>query len=551
MAQNTPIPVGTVVQDTYEILAFLGAGGMGSTYKARHIAMGHDVCVKVIHADLLQDSRVLDLFKREATLMRDLSQSGTSDAIVRIETLLRDASGVHYLIMEFIDGKPLSHYIEKGARLAEADVLTLGRRLLEALKEVHGKNIVHRDISPDNIMVPDDTILKAKILDFGVATDVVGTEKSILGDSFAGKISYASPEQLGLFDGQVSAKSDIYSLGLVLLAVAGIEPPGKGSMASAVEMRKTDIRVEHKNLSAKTSRLIEGLLKADPKDRVASLDVVTPPGPAPQPKPAQKKKSLVPLLAGAVVVVAVGTAAFLGLGPGEPEAVEIAQTGAAPDESSVARSDAEQSTPPAPEPEPTAEESAPETPAPADTQPRPAADVPDEPETASAPRDVAAARSAGADIAGPPPAPEQPRADADEEIAALAPSQGAGEPSPAPTPPALIVEPKPDDTPTVRTSPSPPLDPTELARQLIERGGKENTRRAYDVLLAHMSDPTAPQLERAEAAALIGWMFDPKYHTTNTSPFDAPSVEDALKAYRFARKLGITNVQRDISRLAN
>nr|XP_061781267.1 probable serine/threonine-protein kinase Sps1 [Nerophis lumbriciformis] len=270
MAQNDveyTLKNGSVIQDTYEILEPIGQGGMGAAYKAKHIAMGHLVAVKVVNQNLTRDTRTLELFKREANLLRELSQSDPENAIVKIETLLQDSEGTYYLIMEYVDGQPLSFYTKRGAKLRDEDLMSFADRMIKALGTIHSKNIIHRDISPDNIMVPNENILQAKILDFGVATDTVLGEKSIIGDTFAGKLGYASPEQMGLFGGEVTGKSDLYSLGLVLLSTAGLKGPGTADMAAAVEARKQDYDLSDSKLSADARALIEGLLKADPKDR--------------------------------------------------------------------------------------------------------------------------------------------------------------------------------------------------------------------------------------------------------------------------------------------
>ncbi len=90
------------------------------------------------------------------------------------------------------------------------------RRLAGALDAAHRAGVIHRDISSDNVILPDDNPQKAKIIDFGIARSQRTGEGTIIGDGFAGKYNYVSPEQLGLAGGEVTAKSDIYSLGLVL-----------------------------------------------------------------------------------------------------------------------------------------------------------------------------------------------------------------------------------------------------------------------------------------------------------------------------------------------
>lgn len=258
---------GTVIQDSYQITRLLGEGGMGATFTGINLATRHEVAIKVILPQFANHGKAGELFRREANLLRTIQ----NPAIVRFETTLIDKSGHLYLVMEFIPGKPLAHFLDRGARLASLDVLKLGLRIAEGLKAVHALDIVHRDLSPDNIMIPDDNILGAKVIDFGVASDTVGTEKSIIGDSFAGKVSYGAPEQLGIGDHKVSKASDLYSLGLLLMKTAGLVVPGAGQgLAAAIDARRGDLRIpegHEANISPQLKEVLEALLKVSPKDR--------------------------------------------------------------------------------------------------------------------------------------------------------------------------------------------------------------------------------------------------------------------------------------------
>ena len=329
---------GSVIQDSYRVTKLLGEGGMGATFAGENMATGHDVAIKVITPEFARNGKSAELFRREANLLRTVQ----NEAVVRYETTLRDQSGQLYLVMEYIQGRPLSDYLERGARLASKDVLKLAKRLLGGLAAIHKLGIVHRDISPDNIIIPDDDILGAKLIDFGVASDTIGTEKSIIGDTFAGKVSYASPEQLGLGAGKVVAASDVYSLGLVLLRVAGRKVPGAGQgLAQAIDARRSDLQVRGDKISPALSQVLEALLKADPAERPTDpVGLVTKaltadeasddPKPTPQPKPFQdtdtaakpddKTKSgppMVPILAGLAAVALLGGAAWYFMqGPG-------------------------------------------------------------------------------------------------------------------------------------------------------------------------------------------------------------------------------------------
>lgn len=336
---------GDVLQDTYEVVSPLGEGGMAATYEARHRATGHLVAIKVIAAQLAADPLVTDLFRREASLLRTVRH----DAVVSYEGFLQDAQGRLYLIMEYIEGKPLQWYLDQGARLGAEDVRTLGERLGSGLTAIHAKGIVHRDISPDNLILCDDSVERAKIVDFGLASDTIGTDRSILSSSFAGKLTYAAPEQMGLFGGKVSGASDLYALALVLARCSGLPIPRIGSLAEAMETRKVDITFPGSAVPEDLRRRLEACLRADPDARAAdpvaiwsqpppaapattgatappredSVIFDTPPPPLRTPAPATGGGAgRAPILAGLalVAVAALGAGAyFAGLVPGGGE----------------------------------------------------------------------------------------------------------------------------------------------------------------------------------------------------------------------------------------
>ncbi len=258
---------GTIIQDTYRIDSLLGEGGMGATFLGENMAAGHKVAIKVMTPEFAKNKRALELFKRESSLLRTVQ----NDVVVRYETTLQDKSGKLYLVMEYIAGKPLRFFLDKGARLASKDVLKLGERLASGLAAIHKLGIVHRDVAPDNILVPDDDILGAKFIDFGLASDTVGTDKSILGSDFAGKLKYCAPEQLGLFDNNVTPATDVYALGLVLMRTAGLALPGENKGWAAVDDRRENIKIDDPSLSPALRNTLQAMLKADPKDRPTDL----------------------------------------------------------------------------------------------------------------------------------------------------------------------------------------------------------------------------------------------------------------------------------------
>lgn len=258
---------GDIIQDTYRIDRLLGEGGMGATFAGKNLASDHGVAIKVISAQFAGNKKAVDLFKREANLLRSINH----DAIVRYETILQDKQGRLFLVMELLEGLPLSDYFAKGARLSPEDTLHLGRRLASGLDALAAVGTVHRDISPDNIFVPDGEIQKAKLIDFGLASQTVGSDQSILGDTFAGKFSYSAPEQLGQIEAEVSPKSDAYALGLVLMKASGLEVPGEGKGLAAGVARRSDILVPRDKVGHALAELLSSLLRLDPSKRPGPL----------------------------------------------------------------------------------------------------------------------------------------------------------------------------------------------------------------------------------------------------------------------------------------
>jgi len=263
---NPGVPPGTRLNGIYEIDEMIGSGGMGEIYKSHELQTGAAVAIKMLLPDMAENEAALGLFRREAAALHNLPH----DAIVRyflftVEPTLQRP----YLAMEFVDGRSLSDILQKGPLSFETAVKLL-RRVASGLQAAHERGIIHRDVSPDNIIVPGDDVTRAKIIDFGIARMVQVGDPTIIGSGFAGKENYVSPEQVGLFGGDVTPKSDIYSLGLVFYyAITGKRLDMAGSQFQLVEKRR---RVP--DLSPVDSRfrpLLELMLQPDPANRPASI----------------------------------------------------------------------------------------------------------------------------------------------------------------------------------------------------------------------------------------------------------------------------------------
>ncbi|PZU91530.1 MAG: serine/threonine protein kinase [Chelatococcus sp.] len=260
------VAIGTRLNGIYEIESLIGVGGMGEVYRGRAIQTGDAVAIKMIRPDMARDESALALFRREAAALHNLY----NEAIVRYYVFTIDpVTEAPYLAMEFVDGQPLSERIrERPLTLEEADVLR--RRIAPGLHAAHLLGIVHRDISPDNIILPGGNPARAKIIDFGIARSSLLGEGTVIGSGFAGKYNYVSPEQLGLYGGEVTGRSDMYSFGLVLAeALTGKAIDMGGTQVQIVEKRRRvpDLAA----VDARIRPLLARMLAPDPADRAADM----------------------------------------------------------------------------------------------------------------------------------------------------------------------------------------------------------------------------------------------------------------------------------------
>jgi eukaryotic-like serine/threonine-protein kinase len=266
---TTSVPRGTRLNDIYEIDEQIAAGGMGEIYRGHLIETGDAVAIKMIKPELADNESVLALFRKEASALHQLHH----DSIVRYYVFTVDRKiNRPYLAMEFVEGRALSDILrERPLNFEEVD--RLRKRIAAGLQAAHDKGIVHRDISPDNIIMPEEDVRQAKIIDFGIARSTRLGQQTVIGDGFAGKYNYVSPEQLGLFGGNVTNKSDIYSLALVLSeSLLGKAIDMSGSQADVIDKRR-----QVPDLSAIDRRirpLLEHMLQPKPDDRPESMQAI-------------------------------------------------------------------------------------------------------------------------------------------------------------------------------------------------------------------------------------------------------------------------------------
>lgn len=216
---------GKIIAGRYEVESKIGTGGMSDVYKAKDHTLGRYVAIKVLKEEFCEDMNFVTKFRTEAQSAAGLEHPN----IVNIYDV-GSQEGFHYIIMEYVEGITLKTYIEKKGQLNYKETLSIAIQVSRGIQAAHAKNIIHRDIKPQNIMISRDG--KVKVTDFGIARAV--SEHTIHSDVM-GSVHYASPEQAR--NGYVSNRSDIYSLGIVMYEMITGRVPFDGESTVAVAIK--------------------------------------------------------------------------------------------------------------------------------------------------------------------------------------------------------------------------------------------------------------------------------------------------------------------------
>jgi serine/threonine protein kinase len=380
---------------SYRITSVLSVGGMGSVYRAQHELLDRPAAIKLLRPELTENDELVQRFFNEAKAATAIRHPG----IVEVYDFGYTDDGLAYLVMELIDGEPLSKVIAARGRCPELEAAQIARSIASALKAAHAKGIVHRDLKPDNVFLvpdPDGREVRVKVLDFGIAklanpptSDRRRTQTGVL----MGTPKYMAPEQ-AREAGTIDHRADLYSLGCILYELLVGEPPfladGAGEIIAMQLFTEPDPPSRRAPVSAEMDQLVLRLLAKEPSDRpqtaaalmeqlgtiyadavgfssareiVDSKSHARVSGSAhvlhdtipstPSVEMLAPKRSRWPLLlAGAAVMIAAGVVAFFLSRTPEPPAAVVAPPAPAPAPAPEVVESAPEVVPPAPQPTP-------------------------------------------------------------------------------------------------------------------------------------------------------------------------------------------------------
>lgn len=341
--------LGKEIEATYEVLSKMGEGGMGAVYKVRHRFFDEIRVVKVMQTDLASSPELMERFVGEAKRGKSLRHPN----IAEVMDFSITPDGLAYIVMEYIEGVNLRQLLARNnGPLDYKFVLPIAQQALSALGFLHSRRFVHRDISPDNLMLMKDGATeepRVKLIDLGIAKSLESTRQLTMVGKFIGKVNYAAPEQFG---GSVDARSDLYSFGVVLYeALTGVKPIAGADTMQVMAghlsrpprpFEETDpgnrvplpVRLAVMKALAKdpeqrfqTAAEFSEALKIDAmlyEPTVVEQTMITAAAP-------ERRRSRVPLVLGAIVLLLAAIGGYLAMRNGDvPAAVSTASTTPAP-----------------------------------------------------------------------------------------------------------------------------------------------------------------------------------------------------------------------------
>jgi serine/threonine-protein kinase len=261
--------VGRTIKGRYRIIQKLGEGGMGTVYLAEQVSIARKVALKLLQGAYARDQEFIERFRREARLAASLNHRN----IITVYDFDQDDDGTLFIGMEYVDGRQLSDVIRSEGAMDIGRAVRLGVQMATGLEAAHKTGVIHRDIKPDNIMVLGSPGMEEiKLMDFGIARlrDTGVTNRLTRPDMIMGTPAYMAPEQAE--GGEVSERTDIYSLGIVLYEMLSGSVPFKAATPGAVLMKQIQekplpLRKLRRTVSVPVERVVMQALEKKPQKR--------------------------------------------------------------------------------------------------------------------------------------------------------------------------------------------------------------------------------------------------------------------------------------------
>ena len=261
--EESMINPGMMISDRYEIIDRVGSGGMADVYKAKCHRLNRYVAIKVLKQEYSSDAKFVAKFRAEAQSVAGLSHPN----IVNVYDVGED-NGLHYIVMELVEGITLKKFIEKKGKLDVKEAVGIGIQIAQGMEAAHNNHIIHRDIKPQNIIISKEG--KVKVTDFGIAK--AATSNTITSNAM-GSVHYISPEQAR--GGYSDEKSDIYSLGVTLYEMLSGKVPFEGESTVTVALahiqdEAVPLQQLDPNIPLSLSKIVQKCMQKKPDMRYMS-----------------------------------------------------------------------------------------------------------------------------------------------------------------------------------------------------------------------------------------------------------------------------------------
>ena len=261
---------GAFFADRYRLEALLGVGAMGKVFRATDTAKDQAVALKVLHLDTARKPQVLERFRREAEILRELGHPG----IVQVYEAGQSAEGIDYLSMELLQGETLRSRIKGRGPFTPEELLPILVALCDAIGAAHQQEVLHRDLKPDNIFLMEEGTPPMRVLDFGLGR-IASNERITRTGVMIGTPRYMAPEQIRSAK-HTDARTDIYACGVIVHeALTGSSPfaaEDQGQLLGCVmEGRVLRLEDQRPGVPAALGDVVRKAMAKDAKDRFATI----------------------------------------------------------------------------------------------------------------------------------------------------------------------------------------------------------------------------------------------------------------------------------------